>query len=258
MVKQHRSLRKCAALAAGIALGLVSVSASAAEIQQVGYSSLSGTQFVSVPSGGLAPGTNYNGIVVIDGLAFGEHFAGQTVTANGNFDVIGGTPTAGLTLQPGTPGHNIDIFDHTLAGTIINGVGPLGFPADDAIGEGALSILFGSDQSEFGFRLAGGNLGNAYVSFFRDDGSLIDSLTLSSLPFGVSFYGFARDGGVHDIRGVSIWNDDFTGFGLSNFRFDVASVPEPSTWAMMLLGFAAIGTVARRRNAQAVARRVSA
>jgi hypothetical protein len=31
------------------------------------------------------------------------------------------------------------------------------------------------------------------------------------------------------------------------------AVPEPSTWAMMLLGFGAIGFAARRRRAQAVA-----
>jgi hypothetical protein len=64
-------------------------------------------------------------------------------------------------------------------------------------------------------------------------------------------YGFTRDGGVHDIRGVSIWNDDVTGFGLAGIRFDVASaLPEPGTWAMMLFGFGAMGMALRRQGAR--------
>ena len=34
----------------------------------------------------------------------------------------------------------------------------------------------------------------------------------------------------------------------------VAAVPEPSTWAMMILGFAGIGFIANRRRPQAVLR----
>lgn len=35
-------------------------------------------------------------------------------------------------------------------------------------------------------------------------------------------------------------------FGRVPEQFDVGAVPEPSTWAMMLLGFAAIGLGVRR------------
>lgn len=38
------------------------------------------------------------------------------------------------------------------------------------------------------------------------------------------------------------------GFKLEKLQFSVAAVPEPSTWAMMLLGFAAVGFAMRRRN----------
>ncbi|MDP1028390.1 PEPxxWA-CTERM sorting domain-containing protein [Sphingomonas sp. KR1UV-12] len=33
-----------------------------------------------------------------------------------------------------------------------------------------------------------------------------------------------------------------------NVQFDVAAVPEPATWAMMVLGFAAVGATMRRRR----------
>jgi hypothetical protein len=41
--------------------------------------------------------------------------------------------------------------------------------------------------------------------------------------------------------------DDFT---IDNLSFGVSAVPEPSTWAMMILGFAGIGFMAYRRRGQ--------
>ena len=249
MVKQLKRLRKLTS-AVGVGLALFGTTTVQGQITQVDYNSLTGTEFVSVNSitATSGAGTNYDGIIVIDGVAFGEHFVGQTVSPSGNFDQIGGTPTGNLSLEPGAPGQNI-VGLLSPAGAVLSGVGPAGYPVFDAIGEGAVSILFSSDQSEFGFRLTGGHGGNAYVSFFGDDGSVIDSFTLSALPL-VGLFGFARDGGVNDIRGISIWNDDLTGIGLTGFRHDVAAVPEPATWAMLLMGFGAAGYAMRRRRGQ--------
>jgi hypothetical protein len=237
--------RGCATIAA-LGLGLFP-SALQAEITQVSYASLTGTEFISfgaVP-GGPGVGTNYDGLLVVNGVSFGEHFNGQTVSANGNFDQLGGTPSGALTLMPGDTGRNLTVFT-SPAGPVLSGNGPLGYPEFDSIGEGAVSILFPTEQSEFGFRLAGGNGGNAYVSFFRGDGSLIEAFTLSGLPV-IASYGFLRDGGVRDIRGVSISNDDVTGFGLTTFRHNVP-VPEPSSWAMMICGFGAVSLALRRKR----------
>jgi hypothetical protein len=247
MVKHHMTLRKCRNIV-GLAVGICSATSLPAQISRVDYTSLTGTQsisFASVP-GGAAPGTNYDSLIFVNGVAFGEHFAGQTVTAAGNFDQLGGSPTGPLTLLPGDPGQNLDVFQ-SPAGAVLSGNGPLGYPENDSIGEGAISLLFATDQSEFGFRLAGGNGGNAYVSFFRADGSLIESFVLANLPL-ITAFGFTRDGGIHDIRGVSIWNDDVTGFGVPAMRYDVSSLPEPGTWGTMLLGFGALGLAMRRRR----------
>ena len=241
--------------AAGLAAALCCASALPAQISQVTYTSLTGTEFIAFDGvvGGPSPGTNYDNVLVIDGVAFGERFVGQTLTPVGNFDQLSGTPTSGLTLLAGAAAHNLAFFT-SPAGPVLSGLGTAGFPSADAIGEGAVSLLFSSDQSEFGFRLAGGNGGTASLGFYRVDGSLIQSIALNNLP-AVSTFGFARDGGIPDIRGISIWNNDLTGFGLAALRHNVFSaVPEPSTWAMMLLGFAAVGySVRRRRKSEAVA-----
>jgi len=63
-----------------------------------------------------------------------------------------------------------------------------------------------------------------------------------------------------------IWNGSFTGtqfffaantltrdsFTLGGVTVNVASVPEPSTWAMLILGFGVIGGVMRRKQRQTV------
>jgi hypothetical protein len=222
------------------------------QVSSVTYASLSGSQVVTfddLPSAS-ASGTNYDPILLSGGVAFGERFQGQTLGSSGDFDVLTGLPSGGtLVLLPGAPNQNLDILLYNGTNTL-TGLGPLGYPNFGAVGEGAISLLFSSDQSQFGFQLVGGNSGDANVSFFRADGSLIQTLVLSGLAD--SFYGFARDGGVQDIRGISITNTDSGGIGFDNLKHDVLSavvvsgVPEPSTWAMMLLGFSGIGLAMRR------------
>lgn len=253
MMTQHMILRKHRPAMALFTVGLLWAAALPAQITQVNYAALTGTETISFANviGGPAPGTNYDDILFLSGVGIGERFDGQTLTAAGNFDQLGGAPVGDLTLLAGTPGHNLAFFQ-SPAGLVLSGIGTTGFPDFDAIGEGAVALLFGSDQSEFGFRLAGGHGGTANVDFFRSDGSLIQSFMLGSLPLTAT-YGFSRDGSLADIRGISIWNNDFTGIGLAGFRHNVQSVPEPSTWAMMIAGFGLAGAAVRRRRRRAIA-----
>jgi PEP-CTERM motif len=46
------------------------------------------------------------------------------------------------------------------------------------------------------------------------------------------------------------FSDPHVGGGVSG-TFNVAAVPEPSTWAMMILGFAGVGFMAYRRKSKA-------
>jgi hypothetical protein len=234
MDTQHRQL------AAGLALAFAVSFAQAAPINQVAYASLTGTQLITFDdvAGGAAPGTNYDGILVSGGASFGERFLGQTNTPAGDFDVLSGSPSGPLSLVAGEAGRNLNVLVN-LDSHVLAGLGPLGWPNFDAIGEGAFAVLFTTDQSEFGFQLVGGDGGTATVDFFRRDGSLIEQIVLRNLTD--SFYGFSREGGLADIAGISIFNDDLGGIGFDNLKHDVPTgqaVPEPSTVALMLAGLA--------------------
>ena len=234
-------------------LAAASASVSAAGVSQVAYGSLTGTEVVDFDdiAGGSAPGTNYDAVFASRGVGFGERFAGQSVTSVGDNDKLTGAPTGGsLTLMPGVAGQNLNVFFYTTS-NVLTGLGIRAFPNGDAIGEGAFALTFSTGQSQFGFELVGGDGGTAYVDFFRADGSMIDSIALGGLSN--TFYGFSRDGGLQDIAGISIWNDDGGGIGFDNLKHDVKStvvpgIPEPSTYAFMLAGLGVLGALARRRR----------
>jgi hypothetical protein len=251
--------------AAGAAAALFAPAVALADpINLVDYSSLSGNQLVTfddlpitpVPPGAQGVGLYFPGVVVDSGVAFAEKFVGQTQGANFDFDTLSGTPTGPLTLSPGAAGQNVNLITYE-GGNVLTGVGVLGNLDADGIGEGALSFLFSSDQSQFGFQLVGGDGGDADLSFFRADGSLIQTVTVNNLAD--AFYGFQSDGGLKDIRGVSITNLDEGGIGVDNIKYDVESripnpnggVPEPTSWALMLLGFGGLGALLRQSRRRA-------
>lgn len=163
-------------------------------------------------TGGPTPGTNYDGVLTAGGLQFAERFQGQTVGASGDFDVITGTPSNPLTLQVGSPGQNLDVFDYNS--NVLAGLGPIGFPDIDAIGEGSIAMYFPSAQSLVSFDLVGGNGGSAELTFYRADGSLIDDVLVSGL--GDYTYGFGTADASPSISGILIQNTDLSGIGVDN------------------------------------------
>lgn len=164
--------------------------------------------------------TNHNGILDRDGAALAERFAGQVLTTTeDNFDVLSGSPSSALTLQAGASGQNLVTFFEN-GRKAVAGLGPTGFSRADAIGEGAMAVLFDEDQFELGFSSGVDNGGTATVSFFKRDGSLIETLTiaLTSNPTGDNTFAFRRAGSVKDIAGFSIYNDDPGGTAYHSFR----------------------------------------
>lgn len=162
------------------------------------------------------PGHQISNVLVMDGAAFGERFAGQSVEALGDHDRITGSALAPLTVMPGASGENLSIvyFD---GNNVLNGYGVAGFPKRHAQGEGAISFLFDEDQSALSFQLRGGEAGNAIATFFSRDGTTLAILDLP--PTGEHHYGFTRANGISDIAGIIVTNTDPQGIALDNLRF---------------------------------------
>lgn len=232
-----------------VLIALIATGVNAAPINQVAYASLTGTEIVTfddLPSAS-ASGTNYDSIIISGGTAIGERFDGQTRSSSGDFDVLSGSPSATLNVLTGSPDQNLDLLFYN-GSNVLAGLGPLGYPNFDAVGEGSFALLFSTNQSQFGFQLVGGNGGTATVDFFRRDGSLIEEILLSGLTD--TFYGFSRDGGLQDIAGISISNNDLGGIGFDNLKHDVVSnvaVPEPASIFLIALGLLGVANT-RRKN----------
>ena len=221
-------------LPTGLATGL---------IQLVDPSSLTGTHFVTfddVASGG-SPGTNYDDVVTSDAVEFAERFVGQTLSYNDIFDVLSGLGNSPLTPQVGLPNQNVDIFTDIFANNVIAGLGPLGYPDFDAIGEGAVSMRFPIGISQVGFDVFGIDGGGSLtITFFRADGTRIDMITLPTVPIPDTIrLAFQRAGSVDDIAGITIENDDPAGLGYGNIQFGtsfIAPAPTLSVAAFGILG----------------------
>lgn len=166
--------------------------------------------------GGDTPGTNYDGLIWSGGMQFAERFTGQTLSYGGDFDVVTGTPSFPLALQVGAPGQNLDVFAYL--GNVLAGLGPVGYPDIDAIGEGSIAMYFPLPQSRVSFQLVGGNGGAATLSFYRADGSLIDVVDVSGLAD--LDYGFATADATPSIAGILVQNTDPSGIGVVNICHD--------------------------------------
>ena len=148
-------------------------------------------------------------------------------TLIGSGDVVGSILNAGGTVIPGGSPGVLTVTDNytQLANSLI------------------LFNLFGPDPSEYDRLFIGGNAGIAgildLVFFFTPtNGETFDLITIR---------------GTGDFTGLTIELNIGTAFGrFEDGVFVVTFVPEPSTWAMMILGFAGIGFMAYRRKSKPV------
>ena len=93
--------------------------------------------------------------------------------------------------------------------------------------------------------------GLSQVTLLGGDGSTIFSTGPTTI-FGNAPTHFAP--GLTRIDGFRIqFGPDAFDVGIDNIDFQVTAVPEPTTWAMLILGFGAAGSMIRRRRAAIVA-----
>jgi len=103
-----------------------------------------------------------------------------------------------------------------------------------------LTVTFGTPIDAFGFFSDLDAFGVSSMTLTLSDGSII---TQSVNSDNASFFGFTGT----DITGFSVSTTTPSGFAIGDFYTAATpSVPEPGTWAMMLLGFGAVGLAVRR------------
>lgn len=156
------------------------------------------------------------------GITFGERLAGQVNTPVDGFDRISGMPAFPLTMEVDdvTPETGVNVV--AFRGTAIDGLGTVGFPDFDALGEGSLTLLFDRDQRVVSFDVFGSNGGSAYIQFFARDGSAVGAMRLLNLKDTTHLVSSAET----NIAAMTITNDDYGGFGFDDFRF-VPADPMP-------------------------------
>lgn len=198
---------------------------------------LAATAFVGASAANAAATFTFNGGT--GGLGAGEtsfaSFDGGAATNGGvtgtNFVIQSGTNTSGADPAVGNQG---DPYLSVLGGGTANfvftgGISQLGldYGSADAYNTFVLHFATGPDQTVTGTQIVASADGNqtqprtnGRLTFFAGSGPAITGLTLTS----------SQNSLETDNYGV------------------IGAVPEPSTWAMMLLGFGAAGVAMRRRK----------
>lgn len=130
--------------------------------------------------------------------------------------------------------------------------------ADGTLNQISFNILNGGSASLITFNLVplgprspGTDAQSVTVSFLGIDGNLSTQIFNLS-PNGNNFFGIEATAG-EQLTGLAFGNFQPTGSGIQalnqvrlNLTQATPAVPEPGTWAMMLLGFAAVGSSLRR------------
>jgi hypothetical protein len=175
---------------------------------------------------------------------------------------------SGIQARSGTFSDQGLRFDNFFLNTIAGNFSPNGVKngTNFLIFDSANDPLTVSTSDKSAFSLSSLDLGLSYYAsfspaiatitgYFANGGTITRDVSLNSSSFkSFSFSGFI------DLSSVTVTTTSpgYTGYAaLDNVNFTefTAAVPEPSTWAMMILGFAGVGLMTyRRRNNTAMLR----
>ena len=169
-----------------------------------------------------------HGIAFVGGR-LGTGFLGQTTGAAGPFDRLHGAPSAPLSLLTGPPGAGLSVAHHRGFGSMaLFPLGPVGFPALEARGEGSVAILFAEETCAVGLLVHtdyAGDLGAGHVetgsvtlTAYARDGTRLGQVRRQAGP-GVSAHAIAVTGGTARLAGLTVENDDPGGIALDDIAF---------------------------------------
>ena len=193
--------------------------------------------------------TDFSGPITISSLTFYNHnFIAPGISSqvdSGTFQISLSTTSAAVngldinTLSNNIGGDNTVVYDTSLPS--LSGPGGIG---------GELTIPL---STPFTYDPSGGNL---LLDVFSTDA------TISPNGFGAYLDSYAGDAPgdifsrTYSTSASYLPNDYNTNFGLvTGFNVAAGAVPEPATWAMLMLGFGGLGVAmrSRRRQVRAVA-----
>jgi len=185
-----------------------------------------------------------NGVFRTTAIALAMAFsASGTITQNTNWDAYG----TAFTSDPLTVG------DLTFSGAnLILGPGSVYNPARGLFlkntGFGDVTVQVAGTHSLLGFNAGNMNPTEGPVTFTvtTNVGAYIfvDAVNIALNSGPLSFFGFEATSGEHF---TSLSWSARDGTGVTDVQLGTA-VPEPGTWAMLILGFAMIGYAARRHS----------
>ena len=217
---------KSVAIVAALALiGTAGAQASTALYSDFAAYSAAVTGLTTVTIPDEYPGTSYgnngNGSVTYNGVNFSQN----PTISNGNFFNVGPE------------------FSLASSAVLSSQEQTVGIP----------NILVSLSGSYTGFSLNYGTFNVGNVTFLLSNG---DSVTLGSVGNGYEtsggFFGVTDTTAFSSVLVTSAVSnpDDQNILSLNNVTFGISAVPEPSTWAMMIIGFAGVGFMAYRRNSK--------
>jgi hypothetical protein len=214
---------------------------------------VSGTAGYNAPAGATAVNTFDNPTSAVQGAAAlgwtltraGVSFR-TTGTSYGNTATIDGSANTTKFDYIAPDGYDNNGY-YVVGGTTSSGVASFAqFLGTQALS--SISVYIGTIDSYNQVQLLG-QAGNVIDTF---SGTTINGAQ-TTFPGSTSLRATFTGTGGTEYYGIRFSNST----GQGSFEFDnlafTASVPEPATWAMMLLGFGMVGAVARRRGKAALA-----
>ncbi len=117
---------------------------------------------------------------------------------------------------------------------------------DDFTCSGTLFVAFNSAVNALSFQSVGDDLvSTLFIKVFHASGTTDTTSFSDGILTSLETHDLSAFTGV---TGLEIFSDDPSGLAYDNFRFTPADarIPEPATWAMLIVGFGLVGAAARR------------
>jgi hypothetical protein len=189
----------------------------------------------------LTDAASYGALTTLDFENFALGYSANYAAPGASLTLTGPNYGASFSGVSNTTGGSLYGFNVTTGGSQW-----LGFP------DGTLTFTFNKISHAFGFYATGvqRDFGTTFQVNYNNGTSQTFDLAANTNG-GASYFGFTDTQGFNSITISRPGND---AWGIDNVTYGVGSaVPEPATWAMMIMGFGLAGSAVRRRRALALA-----